>query len=126
MKKEYIRRIFTNIEKLKEEGIYLSGIDGEGEYKMWYDNGQLYRHCFYKNGELDGEYKEWYKNNKLWEHCFFKKRRIEGEYKAWYNNGKLMLHFFYKNGNKIDMPKEIKDGYIYVNGKYYSDESDIQ
>ena len=25
----------------------------EGEYKSWYENGQLYNHCFYKNDELE-------------------------------------------------------------------------
>ena len=121
MKKEYIRRIFTNIEKVKTDGIYLSGIHREGEYKMWHDNGILYLHCFYKDGKLDSEYKLWHDNGQHYIHCFFKNGNEDGEYKAWYYDGQLWEHYFYKDRETVDMPKEIKDGYIYVDGKYYKD-----
>ena len=44
----------------------------EGEYKIWWDNGQLFKHCFYKNDLLDGEYKLWHLDKKLWIHRFYK------------------------------------------------------
>ena len=150
LKKEYIRKIFTNIEKLKYGGIYLYGIEEEGEYKEWHGNGKLFLHCFYKNGELEGEYKSWHENGKLYSHSFYKDGRLnseykrwwdngqllqhgfwkngkeEGEYKIWYTDGNLNSHSFYKDGKEIDMPDNVKNGYIYVDGKYYPDKGDIQ
>ena len=66
-----IEKIF-NVKKLKFQGIYLDGTKGEGEYKDWYSNGQLYKHCFYKDGKLHGEYKWWYSDGQLDTHCFYK------------------------------------------------------
>src|SRR5208337_2729740 len=72
--------------------IWFSGKEGEGEYKHWYDNGRLWQHSFWKNGELNGEYKEWY------------------------DNGQLAAHGFWKKGIKIEIPKNIpknvKKGFI--------------
>ena len=44
----------------------------EGEYKCWYSNGQLFQHCFYKNGKLDGEFKLWRIDGELAQHCLYK------------------------------------------------------
>jgi antitoxin component YwqK of YwqJK toxin-antitoxin module len=89
----------TPEEKIK--GVWFSGIKGEGEYKQWYNNGQLVIHCFYKNNELEGEYKIWYENGQLFKHCFYRDSKLEGEYKEWDNNGKLIEHSYYENGVKI-------------------------
>ena len=32
----------------------------EGEYKSYYENGQLYSICNYKNGKYEGEYTQYY------------------------------------------------------------------
>jgi len=96
MKREYIRKVFTNLDKLKAKGIYFSGVNGEGEYKRWwYDNGQLKIHCFYKNDKLNGEYKEWYSSGKLNTHCFYKNNKLDGDYKGWWQNGRLEKQCFF-------------------------------
>ena len=41
------------------------------EHKEYFENGQLWKHCFYLNGKLHGEYKAYYQNGQLWEHCFY-------------------------------------------------------
>ena len=42
-----------------------------GEYKDWWDNGQLFEHCFYVNDEIHGEYKRWYITGELRHHKYF-------------------------------------------------------
>ncbi len=51
-----------------------------GEFKSWWDNGQLREHFFCVNDEMHGERKWWYKSGKL----------ISHEY---WSNGKLVLDF---------------------------------
>jgi antitoxin component YwqK of YwqJK toxin-antitoxin module len=73
----------------------------DGEHKVWYDNGQIYTHSFYKDGDLDGEYKVWYDNRQIKKHCFYKDGKLDGEYKLWYDNEQIKEHCFYKYG-KLD------------------------
>jgi antitoxin component YwqK of YwqJK toxin-antitoxin module len=80
----------------KIKGVWLSGIEGEGEYKKWYENGKLDVHCFYNDRKLNGEYKHWNENGQLLNHCFYKQGKKEGEYKSWYDNGQLAEHCFYR------------------------------
>ena len=49
--KKQIIKIFTDLEKLKEDGIWYDGIKKEGKYKKWYKNGQLKIDANYKNGK---------------------------------------------------------------------------
>ena len=44
----------------------------EGEYRMWYSNGQLAFQYYYKDGDLEGEYKLWYENGQLWNRMLYK------------------------------------------------------
>ena len=64
----------------------------DGEYKEWYENGQIEKHCWYnKDNTLDGEYKRWYDNGQLAIHCWCKDGNSNGEYKQWYDNGQLYI-----------------------------------
>ena len=76
-KQKQIIDLFTKFGKASFR-IWFSGKEGEGEFKTWYSNGQLWMHRFYKNGKLDGEYK------------------------AWNRNGQTIEYALYKNGKKID------------------------
>jgi hypothetical protein len=69
----------------------------EGEYKEYYENGNLKIHCFYKDDKLEGEYREYFENKNLHLHCFYKDNKLEGEYKEYFENKNLHLHLFYKN-----------------------------
>ena len=82
---------------LKSEISYLDG-HMNGEYKMWYDNGQISEQCFFMDGKLHGEYKEWYCNGQISENVFYTNSNIHGEYKKWYSNGELSEHIFYVDG----------------------------
>ena len=86
----------------KEQGVWLSGIEGEGEYIEYWENGILSEHCFYKKGNLHGECKWWWeKNGKLKEHSHYKDGKYHGEYKYWYVDGTLVEHSLYENGIEI-------------------------
>ena len=61
----------------KEKGIFIQGNEENGEYKEWWYNGQLFKHCFFKNERLEGEYKRWYSNGQLFIHCFYKNGELE-------------------------------------------------
>ena len=89
-----VDKIF-NIRKLKQNGIWFSGI--EGEYKEWYSNGQLWKHCFYKDGEPHGEYKSWDSYNKLQIHGFYVDGEKHGHFKE-YDFGRLYKHSIYNMG----------------------------
>lgn len=116
--------IFTNFKKTMTGGLYFSGYVGEGEYKEWHSNNQLFKHCFFKDGSMidkcetwfdngqlyqqfflkkgmkDGEYKEWVDGGTLYKYCFYKDNKKNGEYKVWHENGQPEIHCFYKDNKK--------------------------
>jgi len=99
----------TNLENVCSEGIHFfldkdratfHGINldyFQGEYKEWYDNGQLKIHTTYKDGNIDGEYKLWFQNGQLYVHTTYQNGKIYGEYKKWFQNGQLSIQTTYKN-----------------------------
>ena len=97
LKYRQIKKVFTNLDELKIDGIWFSSKKGEGEHKKWWYNGQLFLHCYFKQNKKDGEYKLWYENGQLWIHCFYKQGNKIGEYKRWWSNGQLYLHSFYRD-----------------------------
>lgn len=101
LRRHYIKEMFADFTKTITAGIWLNGFVGEGEYKMWYDNGQLSLHSHYKNDKLDGEYKSWYKNGQLYSHSHYKSGTLDGEYKRWHDNGRISEHSYYKNGVEV-------------------------
>jgi len=80
IKREQIIEVFTNIKSLKEKGIWYSGIKGEGKFRQWYKNGQLWAYRIYKNNKRNGEYKEWFESGKLITHRLYKDNDIVKDY----------------------------------------------
>ena len=103
LKHEQIIRVFESLKALKLKGVWFSGIKNKGEYKEWWDNDQLYKHCFYNDKSVkEGEYKRWHENGQLYIHCFFNDEgNLEGEYKEWYSNSQLVKYKLYKNDEVI-------------------------
>jgi antitoxin component YwqK of YwqJK toxin-antitoxin module len=88
--------------KVKEENIeYWINIEGkkDGEYKLWWDDGKLRQHCFYKDGKEEGEYKEYYHDGKLYKHCFYKDGKEDGEYKEL--DEETVIEYSEKGGFKV-------------------------
>jgi antitoxin component YwqK of YwqJK toxin-antitoxin module len=72
-----------------------------GEHKEWYEGGQPYQLCFYKDDQLEGESKRWYEDGQLRVLCLYKAGQLEGEARAWHKNGQLCALYFYK-GDKLE------------------------
>ena len=101
LRRQGIIDIFT---KLKKEGvgIWFSGTEGEGEFRGWYESGQMSEHSFYdKDGGVHGEYKFWHENGQMLQHSFWKHDKLHGEFKRWHDNGQLSVHAFYKDGEMV-------------------------
>lgn len=82
----------------------------------YFPDGTLEQLCYYNSkGRYHGEYKEWYENGNLSIHCFYKNGQRHGEYKSWYLNGKLEIHFFCKNGERHGELKKLHL-VVYENG----------
>ena len=78
----------------------------QGEYKIYYNNGQLYIHAFYPNDNIHGEFKSYYENGQLWVHAFYQNGKRHGEYKSYYRSGKLHINASFKNGKLYGVYKE--------------------
>lgn len=73
----------------------------DGEHISWHENGKININCFFSNGLLNGEYKEWYENGEMKEHCFFNNGILNGQYRRWSSNGELSFCRFYINGSLL-------------------------
>ena len=94
-------RSWWNSEKTipKSKAIYIEGKQ-QGEYKLWYNNGQLSDLCFYRDGKLHGDWKCWHQNGQISDHYIYRNDRPNGEWKSWYDNGQISEIFVYINGKK--------------------------
>ena len=95
----------------------------KGIYQSWYENGQLYTQCNYKNGILEGLYQRWHEKGQLCEQGHYRNGQLEGLYQRWYENGQLQLETNYKNGKPdglysyLDEDGELQVQYNYINGQ---------
>ena len=68
------------------------------EIKEYYNNVNLHKHYFLDEDDLlQGEYKTWYENGNSWEICNYKNGKKHGEFKEWDDAGKLVIDCIYKN-----------------------------
>ncbi len=68
-----------------------------GEWKEFYENGQLECQGEFKNGKEEGEHKYWYANSQLRNQGEWKNGKKEGKHKQWYENGLLAYQGEFKN-----------------------------
>lgn len=72
------------------------------EVKVLYDSGLLWRYYFIdKYDKLQGEYKQYYDTGQLLYHYFYKNDRYHGECKVYCDNGQLWKHKLYENDKII-------------------------
>lgn len=84
--------------KLSGDEIYNLHLTGVQE--AYYDNGQISRRKFYKDGLADGMGYSWHRNGQLAGRCSFKAGKLEGVGQEWYENGQLKSRRNYVNGNR--------------------------
>jgi len=71
----------------KNRGIYIIGDKNNGEYKEWYlFSSSLFKHSFYKNGQLHGEYKKYHPNGDLRRYLLYDNGDIIKDYLKDENN----------------------------------------
>ena len=97
--RKQIKNLFSNYQATMGHGLWFSGYENEGEFKEWWENGNLCVQLFCKGGKQNGECKKWDDNGQLWLHCFYKDGIKDGEYKRW-ENGKPAEQCFYKDGKR--------------------------
>ena len=72
------------------------------EIKEYYKNGNLDRHCYEnENGLMQGEYRSWWDNGQLFLFLIFKDGKKHGLSKAWCSNGKTCSIINNINGNRF-------------------------
>ncbi len=98
----------------------------QGEYKSYYDDGQLWGHAFYLNDKRHGEYKYYRSNGQLFEQSFYINGKHHGEYKSYHWNGKLNHATFYYQGTDLNVnPNTLTEKdktYIMLSGRLPSKE----
>lgn len=92
-----------------------------GEYKEWWDNGQLMIQGYYTNGKLHGEYKTWWDNGQLDTQCMYSNGLRTGEYTSWHKNGKLQLKKTYVDGKEQGEYKSWSDNGQLIQDSIYVD-----
>jgi len=71
----------------------------DGEYKSMYENGQSKKYEIWAQGKIDGECKEWYENGQLKTYEVNVMGEIDGKSDTWYENGQPKISSTVKNGN---------------------------
>ena len=104
---------------------YLSPNLANGQYEIYYDNGQLEERKTFRDGELEGLGEIYYKNGQLSYKMTYKDGKLDGTSLGYYENGKLHMKATYKDGKREGL-REIyfSDGTLaskcfYQNGKLY-------
>ena len=72
----------------------------EGQYKIYYENGQIKEKGTYQNGEKEGPYTHYFKNGDRQEGTY--KNGERGPYKYYFNDGSIE-EGIYKNGQRIKL-----------------------
>ena len=66
----------------------------DGEFKSWWEDGQLAVHCTFKDGLLNGEYEYWWSNSQMYVQSSY----INGKYYHYDESGKLIVKEYYTKG----------------------------
>jgi hypothetical protein len=82
------------------QGSYHDGKQ-DGEWTMWYDNGQKGSIDHYKDGVQDGEHIGWYTNGKISAQGMYKDGKREGTWKRWDAQGFKNWEEVYKDDKRI-------------------------
>ena len=84
-----LRKIKNNL--IQEEYFICPNGTKFGEYKSYYDDGNLEILCYYDEDKLNGEYKKWHPNKTLCKQCSYIDDKIEGNFNSWFNNGNIQI-----------------------------------
>lgn len=94
------RKIWYNNGQIKRHEFYRDG-KPEGEWKAWLYTGSLYSSKFYLNGKLDGKYKNSIHDGYALEEYHYRDGKLEGECVDRFSDGLVHSRHVYRNGNQI-------------------------
>ena len=100
-----------------QQGIY------DGEFRQYYESGQLAQKGSYKNGLGQGEYIWYYEEGSIRQKAFYKDDKIEGQVLWYFPSGKIAQTVNYVNGKRegelIEYyeNRKIKEKRFYINDK---------
>lgn len=80
-----------------------------GVQEAYYDNGQISRRKFYKDGLAEGMGYSWHRNGQLAGRCTFKAGKLDGVGQSYYDNGALEERSTYKAGKREGVSEEWYD-----------------
>lgn len=80
-----------------------------GVQEAYYDNGQISRRKFYKDGLAEGEGVSWYRDGQLAGRCSYKHGKLEGVGVSWHPNGQFEERATYKAGKREGLSEEWYD-----------------
>lgn len=96
-----------------------------GEWKSFYENGQLKEHRFFMEGKKTGEYLVWWPNGKKFMHYQLENDEYQGLCLEWNEQGRLVKRMNYLNGHEDGPQKwwynngKIKANYIIQDGRRF-------
>lgn len=92
----------------------------EGEYKEYYENGQLNNINYYKGGDLNGVTTNYYPSGATKYTISYVDDEIDGAYTKYYENGKISEITIYVNGTKHGISKRFNEaGKLIETVNYY-------
>lgn len=98
---EELKKYLNNT--IAEQRYYKKGLK-TGIHKAWWEDGsQKFLYHFNNKGEYDGNVKIWYANGQLYKDFNYKKGKESGSQKMWQGDGKLRANFVTKNGERFGL-----------------------
>jgi antitoxin component YwqK of YwqJK toxin-antitoxin module len=106
-KKKLFLNYYDNTQ-LKSKGYFIDG-KKNGEWLMWYENGEKKARFEYKNDLLTDTAFGYYENGKLMCIRMFSDGKSEGGFLFWYDNGKLKTEGHFTNNQKSGLWKHYNE-----------------
>ena len=95
----------------------------QGLFESFYENGNPFIKCTFKDNRLDSLYEEFYENGQLEIRYTCKDGIYDGLYEEFYENGKLRERCTYKNGLRQGLFESFyKDGQVKERCTYKNDQ----
>ena len=117
-------QFYNDTGKLRVSANYKNGVL-DGEFKVYYPNGNLQGEVTYKNGEMNGEYKEYNENKNIRLSGNYKNNLQDGEWKSYLEDGTLESIVNYKDGELNGLKEDYyKNGNVWIRQEFKNNDLD--
>lgn len=93
--------LFDYILEEKLKGVWVSGVEGNGEFKQWWPNGNLRVEYTQLYGSYHGVYRRYFENGNSEIEINYDKGLKHGNFIQWYTSGEPALHIVYENDKLV-------------------------